>query len=156
MVDRRHFLVTGLALAVTPALAHHGWSSFDQDKPLYMVGTVKSVRWQNPHAEIVLAVAPGLTLPADLAQRPVPAQAQRVDGAALLKKTMLPPNPAGDWEIEFAPLTRMEAWGLREPLKPGDRIELVGYALADSPKKVLRVEYMFVGGRGYAFRSSPG
>jgi Family of unknown function (DUF6152) len=149
MVDRRQFLVTGLALAAAPAIAHHGWSSFDQDKPLFLAGTVKSVRWQNPHAEIVL------TLPSDLSQRPVPAQSQRVDGAALLKKTALPANAAGDWEIEFAPLSRMEAWGLKEPLKPGDRIELVGFALADSSKRVMRVEYMFAGGRAYAFRSSP-
>lgn len=156
MIDRRRFLVSGLALAAAPALGHHGWSSFDQDQPLYLAGTVKSVRWQNPHAEIVLTVAPGLALPADLAQRPVPAQAQRVDGSALLKKTALPSQPAGDWEVEFAPLTRMEAWGLREPLRAGDRIELVGYALAGSPKKLLRVEYMFAGGRAYAFRSSPG
>jgi hypothetical protein len=156
MVDRRRFLITGLALAVAPALAHHGWSSFDQDKPLYLAGTVKSVRWQNPHAEIVLTVVPGLALPPDLSQRAVPTQAQRVDGSAVLKKTVLPAIPTGDWEIEFAPLSRMEAWGLKEPLKPGDRIELVGYALADSAKKVLRVEYMFAGGRAYAFRSSPG
>lgn len=155
MVDRRQFLVTGLALAAAPAVAHHGWSSFDQDKPLFLAGTVKSVRWQNPHAEIVLTVAQELTLPSDLSQRPVPAQSQRVDGAALLKKTALPANAAGDWEIEFAPLSRMEAWGLKEPLKPGDRIELVGFALADSSKRVMRVEYMFAGGRAYAFRSSP-
>ena len=155
MVDRRRFLVTGLVLASAPAIAHHGWSSFDQDRPLFLVGTVKSVRWQNPHAEIVLTVGPGLALPPDLAQRAVPAQTQRVDGSALMKKTVLPPNPTGDWEIELAPLSRMEAWGLKEPLKAGDRIELVGYALADSSKKVLRVEYMFAGGRAFAFRSSP-
>ena len=155
MFDRRRFLFTGVSLAVVPAFAHHGWSSFDQDRPLYLAGTVKSVRWQNPHAEIVLTVAPGLALPADLAQRPAPAQSQRVDGSAVLKKTAVPSNPGGDWEIEFAPLTRMEAWGLREPLKPGDRIELVGYTLADGSKKLLRVEYMFAGGRVYAFRSSP-
>jgi len=155
MVDRRQFLITGLALATAPAVAHHGWSSFDQDKPLYLAGTVKSVRWQNPHAEIVLSVAPGLSLPADLAQRPVPAQSQRVDGSGVLKKTALPANATGDWEIEFAPLSRMEAWGLKEPLKAGDRVELVGFALADSSKRVLRVEYMFAAGRAYAFRSSP-
>jgi hypothetical protein len=155
MIDRRQFLITGLALAASPAVAHHGWSSFDQDKPLYLAGIVKSARWQNPHAEIVLNVAPGLTLPADLAQRSVPAQSQRVDGSALLNKTALPANATGDWEIEFAPLSRMEAWGLKEPLKAGDRVELVGFALADSSKRVLRVEYMFAAGRAYAFRSSP-
>lgn len=155
MIERRHFLFSCAALGFAPAFAHHGWSSFDQDKPLYLAGTVKSVRWQNPHAEIVLAVAPGLALPADLAQRAVPAQSQRIDGTALLKKSTVPANPAGDWEIEFAPMTRMEAWGLKDPPKPGDRVELIGYGLAEGSKKLLRAEYMFAAGRAYAFRSSP-
>jgi hypothetical protein len=34
-------------------------------------------------------------------------------------------------------------------------MELVGYALADSDKRVLRVEYLFFNGKAYAFRSSP-
>lgn len=154
-MNRRHFLIAAASMTGGTVFAHHGWTSFDQDKPVFLAGTVKSVRWQNPHAEVVLTVAAGLPLPADLAQRTVPAQSQKVDGTALLTRATVPSNAAGDWEIEFAPLSRMEAWGLKEPLKPGDRIELLGYALADASRKVMRVEYMFVGGRSYAFRSSP-
>jgi Family of unknown function (DUF6152) len=154
-MQRRHLLIAAAALPVGAALAHHGWSSFDQDKPVFLAGTVKSVRWQNPHAEVVLTVASGLLLPADLGKRTAPAQSQKIDGAALLTRATVPANAAGEWEIEFAPMSRMEAWGLKEPLKVGDRIELLGYALADANRKVLRVEYMFVGGRAYAFRSSP-
>ena len=33
------------------AFAHHGWSSFDQDKPIYLEGRADKVSWRNPHAE---------------------------------------------------------------------------------------------------------
>ena len=151
---RRRLLLTALALAAAPVLAHHGWSSFDQDKPLYLAGTVKSVRWQNPHAEFVLTVPRGLAVPADRAARKAPAQSQSVDGSGIFKRAAVPANAAGDWEIELAPLSRMNAWGTTE-LKPGDRVELVGYALASGDKRVFRVEYLIVGGKIYGLRSSP-
>ena len=147
-------LFAALALAAAPVLAHHGWSSFDQDKPLYLAGAVKSVRWQNPHAEFVLTVPPGLAVPADLAARKAPAQSQSVDSTGIFKRAAVPANAAGDWEIELAPLSRMNAWGTTE-LKPGDRVELVGYALASGDKRVFRVEYLIVGGKIYGLRSSP-
>jgi len=151
---RRRLLFATLALAAAPVLAHHGWSGFDQDKPLYLAGTVKSVRWQNPHAEFVLTVPPGLAVPADLAARKAPAQSQSVDSSGIFKRAVVPANAAGDWEIELAPLSRMNAWGTTE-LKPGDRVELVGYALASGDKRVFRVEYLIVGGKIYGLRSSP-
>ena len=153
---RRNFvyLVSG-ALLAAPVLAHHGWSSFDQDKPLYLSGTLTQVRWQNPHIEVMLR-ADAVKLPDGIATRPVPAQQQSVDGAGILKKVQVPANAAGVWEIEFAPLSRMQAWGLSQPLKVGDRIEVIGYGLADDRnKRLLRAEYLFVNGKAYAFRSSP-
>ena len=153
---RRNFvyLVSG-ALLAAPVLAHHGWSSFDQDKPLYLSGTLTQVRWQNPHIEVMLR-ADAVKLPEGLATRPVPAQQQAIDGAGILKKVQVPTNAAGVWEVEFAPLSRMQAWGLSQPLKVGDRIEVIGYGLADDRnKRLLRAEYLFVNGKAYAFRSSP-
>jgi hypothetical protein len=155
-VRRRNFvyLASG-ALLAAPVLAHHGWSSFDQDKPLYLSGTLTQVRWQNPHIEVMLR-ADAVKLPEGIATRPVPAQQQSVDGAGILKKVQVPANAAGVWEIEFAPLSRMQAWGLSQPLKVGDRIEVIGYGLADDRnKRLLRAEYLFVNGKAYAFRSSP-
>jgi hypothetical protein len=67
----------------------------------------------------------------------------------------VPANAAGTWEVEFAPLSRMQAWGLSQPPKVGDRIEVIGYGLADENKRLLRAEYLFVNGKAYAFRSSP-
>jgi hypothetical protein len=152
---RRHFayLTIGVLLAA-PVLAHHGWSSFDQDKPLYLSGTLTQVRWQNPHAEVMLRVD-AIKLPDGIASRSVPAQQQSVDGAGVLKKVQVPANAAGVWEVEFAPLSRMQAWGLSQPLKVGDQIEVIGYGLADDNKRLLRVEYLFINGKGYAFRSAP-
>lgn len=155
-MKRRNFvyLISG-ALLAAPVLAHHGWSSFDQDKPLYLSGTLTQVRWQNPHIEVMLR-ADAVKLPEGIATRPVPAQQQSVDGAGILKKVQVPANAAGVWEIEFAPLSRMQAWGLSQPLKVGDRIEVIGYGLADDRnKRLLRAEYLFVNGKAYAFRSSP-
>jgi hypothetical protein len=152
---KRRTLLLAAVTAPAAVLAHHGWSSFDQDKPVYLEGKVKTVRWANPHAEAVLVVDPGLKLPTDLPARSLPAQSQNVDGAAVLAKTRLPEAAAGEWTVEFAPLSRMQQWSVRE-LKVGDRIAVVGYL---APKvgdgRLLRVEYLFSDGKAYGLRSSP-
>ena len=89
-MDRRTLLQAGaLALGgvAGAARAHHGWSSFDQNRPLYLEGKAVQVAWRNPHAELVLEVPENLAVPAGLAQRPVPAQSASVDGAALLARS---------------------------------------------------------------------
>lgn len=154
-MHRRQFLAAAAAFAALPARAHHGWSSFDADRPLYLRGTVTKVRWANPHAEFDLVVAAGLALPADLAKRAVPAQSAPVDGPAVLAKAALPTRKAATWNVELAPLSRMEAWKV-ERLKDGETVEVVGFGFPDSkPGAVLRAEYLFRGGKAYGLRSSP-
>ena len=154
-MQRRHiFQLLAGALLAAPVLAHHGWSSFDQDKPLYLSGTLTEVRWQNPHAEAKLRVD-ATKLPDGFAARTLPAQQQSVDAAGILKKAQVPANAAGVWQVEFAPLSRMQQWGLSQPPKVGDRIEVIGYGLAEGNKRVVRVEYLFLDGKAFAFRSSP-
>ena len=153
-MNRRRLLMLAAALAASPVLGHHGWSSFDQDKPLFLAGTVKSVRWRNPHAEFVLTVPAGLAIPSDLATRKAPSQSQTVDSSGIFAKATVPAQASGDWEIELAPLSRMSAWNVAE-LKAGDRVEVIGYALASGDRRVLRVEYLMVGGKIYGLRSSP-
>lgn len=154
MQHRRLFLVAALAAAALPAVAHHGWSSFDQGQPHYLHGQVASVRWSNPHAEAVLEVPKGVALPADLRARKMPAQQQAVDGAAIVARAQLPPAAEGRWELEFAPLPRMEAWGV-PTLKAGDRIEVIGYTGVAGKPKLMRVEFLMVNGTAYGLRSSP-
>ena len=155
-MQRRPLLVLAAgAMLPLGARAHHGWSSFDQDRPIYLEGRVASVKWRNPHAELMLDVSPDLKLPPDLAQRPVPAQSAPVDGKALLARAVVPRRKDRRWEVELAPLTRMEAWKVAE-IKPGAAISLLGFAFHEEKgEPILRVEYLFVDGKAYGLRSSP-
>jgi hypothetical protein len=154
-MQRRLMLAGGALLCLRPAFAHHGWSSFDQARPLYLEGKAASVAWRNPHAELVLEVAPDLKLPADLAARTLPPQSAPVDGPALLKAAQLPTRKDRRWTIELAPLSRMNAWQVTE-IKPGDTIGVLGFSFAgEKGDAVLRVEYLFAAGKAYGLRSSP-
>lgn len=154
-MQRRFLLLAAVALPLRPALAHHGWSSFDQGRPVYLAGTARKVAWRNPHVEFDLEIAPDLKLPADLARRPVPAQSSPVDGAGLLARAELPRRKDKVWHIECAPLTRMEAWKVAE-IRNGDAVAMVGFTFAgEQGEAILRVEYLFAGGGTYGLRSSP-
>jgi hypothetical protein len=149
---RRLFLAAAVS---TPVLAHHGWSSFDSERPLYLEGRAAKVSWRNPHAEIELEVASPLTLPADLARRMVPAQSANIDGPAILAKTALPKRSDKRWELELAPLTRLDAWKVAE-IKAGTPLSVVGYTFSgEKGEAIMRVEYLFVDGKAYGLRSSP-
>jgi hypothetical protein len=153
-MKRRDIILAGLA-GPTLAWAHHGWSSFDQDRPIYLEGRAAQVKWRNPHVEFVLEVPADPKLPADLAQRALPAQSALVDGKAMLARASLPRRKDRRWEIELAPLTRMEAWKVAE-IKAGEPVGVLGYTFKDEQgAAVLRVEYLFVAGKVYALRSGP-
>jgi hypothetical protein len=159
MPQRRHLLTAlpALLLSAAPlrALAHHGWSSFDQNRPLYLSGRAARVAWRNPHAELTLELAENLSLPADLASRVLPAQSARVDGPALLRAAQLPTRRDRLWEVELAPLSRMNAWRVPE-IKAGDSVELLGFTfIEERGDPILRGEFVFVGGQAYGLRSSP-
>jgi hypothetical protein len=156
-MQRRHLLLSSAALAAAgahlPTRAHHGWSSFDQSKPLWLQGKAQKVAWRNPHAELELELASPLVLPADLASRAVPAQTAPVDGAALLREARLPTRRV--WQIELAPLSRMNAWRV-PPVKDGDTLAVLGFTFAEEKgEPILRAEYVWVGGTMYGLRSGP-
>jgi hypothetical protein len=48
-----------LAVLTTTVLAHHGWSQYDQTKPLTVPGTITASSYTNPHATIKLRAAEG-------------------------------------------------------------------------------------------------
>ena len=153
-MDRRLFL-TAAAAAPLAAQAHHGWSSFDLSRPIYLEGRAVNVAWRNPHAELDLDLAADLKLPADLAQRAVPPQSASVDGPGLLKAAQLPTRKDKRWHIELAPLSRMDAWKVPE-IKNGDTLALLGFTFAgEKGDAILRAEYVWVGGKAYGLRSSP-
>jgi acetyl-CoA acetyltransferase len=136
------------------ALAHHGWSSFDETKVIYLEGTVKTSKWQNPHAELVLETS-GAAPPATLASAQVPAQSTAVNAASVLGSAKAPGRKDKAWTIELAPLTRMNAWNVAE-IKAGEKLAVVGYTLKDEKSApTLRVEYLVRDGKVTPLRSSP-
>jgi Family of unknown function (DUF6152) len=158
-MQRREFVQVAAALGwsgvSTGALAHHGWSSFDQGRPIYLEGKAANVRWRNPHVELSLELPETLRVPADLAQRALPAQTADVDGPALLAKALVPTRRDRRWEVELAPLFRLGQWKMPE-IKNGEALSLVGFTFKDEAgEPIVRAEYVFVGGKVYGLRSSP-
>ena len=158
-MQRRLVIQAGGVLTLAggaPAVwAHHGWSSFDQTRPIYLQGRAVSVAWRNPHAELVLELPEALTLPTDLAQRPVPPQTAGVHGAALLAQAVLPTRRDRRWQVELAPLFRMGLWKVPE-IQAGQALAVVGFTFkAERGDALLRGEYLFLDDRVYGLRSSP-
>ena len=158
-MQRREFVQVAAALSwggvATGALAHHGWSSFDQGRPIYLEGKAANVRWRNPHVELSLELPAALRVPADLGQRALPAQTAGVDGPALLAKAVVPTRRDRRWEVELAPLFRLGQWQMPE-IKNGDELSLIGFTFKDEAgEPIVRAEYVFFGGKVYGLRSSP-
>lgn len=155
-MERRDFLIAvPLVLASRALRAHHGWSSFDETRPIYLAGTARRVRWQNPHVELTLALADPLQLPPQLAERKVPAQSARVDAAGILARAVLPTRRDPLWEIELSPLTRLQTWKVPE-IRVGEALEMVGYTFAgEKGEPILRVEFLLRGETVTPLRSSP-
>lgn len=49
--------VLATALVATSALAHHGWSEYNADKPLELSGTIAESGYQQPHGYVRLKTA---------------------------------------------------------------------------------------------------
>ena len=47
-------LAATLLLAAPLALAHHGWSEYDDSKPIELKGTIRSTGYDNPHGIVRL------------------------------------------------------------------------------------------------------
>jgi hypothetical protein len=42
-------VATLLAVSAVAATAHHGWSSYDESKPITLTGPLTAISWGNPH-----------------------------------------------------------------------------------------------------------
>ena len=150
----RVLLVLILTFSGVAASAHHGWSSFDETKPIYLEGVVKSVAWQNPHAEFMLEVN-GAPPPAALTRFAIPKQSAGVDAITVLGTAKAPTRKDKVWEVELAPITRMDAWKVT-PVKVGEKVSVVGYTHKDEKgEAILRVEFLIGNGKVTPLRSSP-
>ena len=53
MFRPRHLAIALVAVAA-PAVAHHGWSSYDETKPITVAGSFATVSWGNPHGSATI------------------------------------------------------------------------------------------------------
>ncbi len=151
---RRRTFVLAAGTAPLLARAHHGWSSFDPDRPIWLEGRARRVKWQNPHAELELERT-STGVPADLSGRAYPAQSAQVDGAALAARAVAPRRQDRIWTVELAPLSRMNAWKVQE-IQAGDVLGILGFTFKEEKgDPVIRAEFLFVRGQVYGLRSGP-
>jgi hypothetical protein len=79
MLNRIGIAVAIALVAVAPALAHHGWSSYDSSKELTLDGVIKESGYEHPHGHVTLEV-PGKTWlvvlapPSRMANRGLPSE----------------------------------------------------------------------------------
>lgn len=79
-------LALAAVLITAPAAAHHGWSSYDETKPLTVKGSFKTVSWDNPHGSGTL-VRGGKTWAIILAPTP------RMEARGLTQAMIAPGQP---------------------------------------------------------------
>jgi hypothetical protein len=114
---KKGFAVIATALVFGgAAAAHHGWGSYDSARLIKVEGPVLALKYQNPHADLVM----------------------NRDG----KK----------WDIVLAPLSRMEARGLkREDIEVGKVVTVEGYPRKDGTPEI-RAERITAGGKTVELR----
>ena len=124
-----------LAFDTVPVFAHHGWTYFDTSRIYYLEGHIVSVRWGNPHPEIVLRPIAVSSVP-DLSRVKMP----QAENGLLRTMPALPvpaniqamPTDGAEYVIVLAPPSRLADWGMTESdTLSGRRLRMVGYLACD-------------------------
>ena len=108
-------LATALIPLAGAAAAHHGWADYDPQRPVNLVGTIREVRYANPHVTLQLRTpAAGTT-------------------------------PARDWRVVLAPVARMQRRGVTEErLRPGTTVRVIGERHRRIAQEV-KIEWIVIG-----------
>jgi len=60
-MKRLILLAAGLVFSTGTALAHHGWSEYQSNKPLNLTGTIEQAGYEQPHGFVRLKTADNKT-----------------------------------------------------------------------------------------------
>ena len=100
---KKIFSIVALCIAAA-ASAHHGWSEYDDQRPLRLSGTIEASGYENPHGFIRLKTADKTWLvvlapPSRMEHRGL-ARAQLANGAAVAVEGYPKRNDAGELRAE--------------------------------------------------------
>lgn len=111
-------LVTGLAMAAAPLVAHHSlFAEFDENQSITLKGVVSKVEWVNPHVYLYLDVA---------------------DES----------GKVSTWSVETFPPTTLRRAGLsRDKLGYGETVTLLGYKSRNGTPLTFLRKLTFADGR---------
>jgi hypothetical protein len=87
---KRRLLLAALGIAPVLALAHHGWSEYDQSKLLKLTGKIVESGYEHPHGFVRLEAAGGTWLcvlapPSRMDSRGLPREALKAGGSATVE-----------------------------------------------------------------------
>ena len=51
---KTHFALLAVLALAGPAAAHHGWGSYDAQKPVTVAGPIVTSKYENPHATLTV------------------------------------------------------------------------------------------------------
>ena len=51
---KRLVILSALAILAGPAIAHHGWGSYDAARPVTVAGPILTSKFENPHATVTV------------------------------------------------------------------------------------------------------
>ncbi|CUJ39683.1 Uncharacterised protein [Achromobacter xylosoxidans] len=134
-------------LCVAPASAHHGWSSFDTRHAYFASGTITYVRWGNPHSEVRLKIE-DTKLPANWNSRELPPGADESSGRATMKSARPYGGEQKELRLVLAGPGWMERWGLKRPLKVGEKLEVVGFLNSSEDRELRPMMFWLSDGQG--------
>ena len=134
MFKRIAAVVTLAPVAVLPAAAHHGWSSYEADKPVTVNGEILSASYENPHVTVTVK---GEILSAKYEN---PHATITVKGEDKV------------WTVTLAPTSRMISRGAtKELVAAGKQISAYGYA-SRAEKDEMRAERITIDGKTVEMR----
>ena len=113
---RRGALLSALAIPAI-AWAHHGWSGYDSNAPLKVVGTIQASGYEHPHGYVKLE-APGktwLVVPAGLMMVTAHATEFATNPAFQLKLALLAAAGANVAFFHAGPYRGVRAWDASGP-----------------------------------------
>ena len=157
----RHYAALGSAIAVAIATCFFSSDAVANDNPsLYLAGRVLSVDERDAILTVTIERNDASPPPA-LARFAVPKTNDRAtqdDAVWMLGSAKVADRTVARWRVEVASRATLAAWSVA-PIKVGDTLAVVGYAVGtndkSSPRDTLQAHYLIGNGKVVPLRAFP-